>query len=144
MDKISPERRSANMARIRNKDTKPEMVVRRLVHSMGYRYRLHRKDLPGKPDLVFESRKAVILVHGCFWHRHADPSCGNAVIPKTRPDFWQAKLNRNVERDLRNVEDLEKLGYRVLIIWECEIRDIAMLRERIGDILGVWHGYLDC
>ncbi|MGO4449082.1 very short patch repair endonuclease [Phyllobacterium sp. TAF24] len=140
MDKISPERRSANMARIRNKDTKPEMVVRRLVHSMGYRYRLHRKDLPGKPDLVFESRKAVILVHGCFWHQHADPSCRNAVIPKTRPDFWRAKLNRNVERDLRNVEDLEKLGYRVLIIWECEIRDIAMLRERIGDILGVWHG----
>lgn len=137
MDRITPERRSANMARIRSKDTKPEMIVRRLVHSLGCRYRLHRRDLPGKPDLVFESRKAVIFVHGCFWHHHPSPSCRNAVIPKTRTEFWEAKLQRNAERDNHNIETLHALGYRVLIIWECEAKDISGLSCRLKTYLGL-------
>lgn len=136
MDKISPERRSANMARIKGKNTKPEMVVRSLVHSLGYRYRLHRRDLPGKPDLVFESRKAVIFVHGCFWHQHADPQCRNAVLPKTRVEFWRAKLGRNAERDAENLQALERLGYRVLVIWECEIREPEILVDVLVTFLG--------
>ncbi|MGF9562953.1 very short patch repair endonuclease [Neorhizobium sp. BT27B] len=136
MDRITPERRSANMARIKGKNTKPEMVVRRLVHALGYRYRLHRKDLPGKPDLVFESRKAVIFVHGCFWHQHADPQCRNSVLPKTRVEFWRAKLERNVERDAENLRALERLGYRVLVIWECGIKTPDILAEELETFLG--------
>ncbi|CAN7176805.1 very short patch repair endonuclease [Rhizobium sp. LjRoot258] len=134
MDRLTPERRSANMARIRGKDTKPEMVVRRLVHSLGYRYRLHRPGLPGKPDLVFPSRMAIIFVHGCFWHRH--PSCKNAVLPKTRTEFWEAKMRRNVERDTINIAKLEEQGYRVEIIWECETKDLSALTRRIVHFLG--------
>ncbi|SEH27864.1 very short patch repair endonuclease [Rhizobium sp. NFR12] len=136
MDRITPERRSANMARIKGKNTKPEMVVRRLVHALGYRYRLHRRDLPGKPDLVFESRKAVIFVHGCFWHQHGDPQCRNAVLPKSRTEFWEAKLRRNVERDVTNIAELEELGYRVEVIWECEIKDLPMITQKITHFLG--------
>jgi len=136
MDRITPERRSANMARIRGKDTKPEMVVRHLIHSLGYRYRLHRPGLPGKPDLVFPSRMAVIFVHGCFWHQHSDPSCKNAVLPKTRIEFWEAKMRRNVERDVTNIAKLKEQGYRVEIIWECETKDLAALTQRIVHFLG--------
>lgn len=120
VDKLTPEKRSANMARIRSKNTRPELLVRRMLHAMGYRYRLHRKDLPGKPDLVFPSRKAVIFVHGCFWHRHPDPSCKDAALPKTRIDYWTPKLTRNAERDKQHIEALEANGWKVLIIWDCE------------------------
>src|ERR1700761_3512616 len=96
-DHLSPERRSKKMSRISSKDTKPELVVRRLLHGLGYRYRLHRKDLPGKPDLVFTKRKKVIFVHGCFWHQHSE--CREGRIPGSRLDYWEAKLKRNVERD---------------------------------------------
>lgn len=135
MDKISPERRSANMSRIRGKNTKPEMTVRRIVYGMGYRYRLHRKDLPGKPDLVFASRKAVVFVHGCFWHSHPDPNCRNSVIPKSRVDFWVPKLEKNKERDAANETALISAGWRVLTIWECELKDEREITSRIRDFL---------
>ncbi|WP_343225592.1 very short patch repair endonuclease [Oricola nitratireducens] len=112
--------RSAQMARVRGKDTKPEMVVRRLVHAMGYRYRLHRKDLPGKPDLVFPRLRKIIQVHGCFWHQHPDPACRRARIPKTRREFWVPKLEGNARRDIENERALQKLGWDVLVVWECE------------------------
>lgn len=149
MDKISPAQRSANMAKIRGRDTKPEMIVRRLAHRMGYRYRLHQRDLPGKPDLVFESRKAVIFVHGCFWHQHADPLCKNAVLPKSRTEFWHEKLGKNVERDASNFRKLRDRGYKILVVWECETRDMGSLSDRLKEFLGgpklrsrasVWHG----
>lgn len=122
-DNISKERRSENMRRIRSKDMKPEMVVRRLVHGMGYRYRLHRKDLPGKPDLVFPSRKKVIFVHGCFWHQHGDPECKIARRPKSNLDYWNPKLDRNVNRDAQNQAELREAGWEYLIVWECEARE---------------------
>ena len=122
VDTISRERRQWNMSRIRAKDMKPEMIVRRLVHGMGYRYRLHRKDLPGKPDLVFGPRRKVIFVHGCFWHRHADPSCKIARLPKSNQDYWIPKLERNVERDARHRAALLSLGWDFLEIWECQVR----------------------
>lgn len=128
--------RSRQMSLVRAVDTKPEMLVRRLVHSMGYRYRLHRRALPGTPDLVFASRKAVIFVHGCFWHRHPDPACRLARLPKSRLDFWVPKLERNAERDREAVEALEATGWRVLVIWECEIKDAVGLRQKVDNFLG--------
>ncbi|WP_246231805.1 very short patch repair endonuclease [Sinorhizobium alkalisoli] len=122
------------MARIASKNTKPEMIVRRMVHAMGYRYRLHRRDLPGKPDLVFPSRRAVIFVHGCFWHHHPDPACKDAVLPKSRTDYWSPKLARNEERDKQHVEALAAEGWHVLIIWECEV-SAADLSDRIRRFL---------
>lgn len=118
MDVLSAEKRSALMARVRSGDTAPELFVRRTLHRLGYRFRLHRKDLPGTPDIVLPSRKSVIFVHGCFWHRHKN--CRDASMPKTRVEFWRDKFRENVERDRRNVQDLHDLGWRVLIIWECE------------------------
>jgi DNA mismatch endonuclease, patch repair protein len=123
------------MARIRSKDTKPELLVRRLIHSLGYRYRLHPKDLPGRPDLVFRSRKSVIFVHGCFWHRHSDPSCRLARLPKSRLDFWLPKLTANQLRDKVNLQQLQSQGWRVLTIWECELSDDDKLRETIEGFL---------
>ncbi len=114
--------RSFNMSRIRGKDTKPEMIVRSLVHQMGYRFRLHRKDLPGKPDLVLPRHKKVILVHGCYWHMHR---CRfGQVVPKTNTEFWQTKRLSNVERDHRNTRKLRRAGWKVLTIWECWTRDV--------------------
>ena len=133
VDTLSTAERSERMSRVRGKNTKPELTVRRLVFGLGYRYRLHRKDLPGKPDLVFPGRKAVILVHGCFWHLH---DCGKYNIPKTKADFWQAKLSRNVERDAEVLNLLRQRGWRVLTLWECELKDIAGLSMRIVDFLG--------
>lgn len=112
------------------------MLVRRLVHSMGYRYRLHAKDLPGKPDLVFRSRRKVIFVHGCFWHRHADPACKLARLPKSRLDFWKPKLDRNRERDERTLDALEHQGWESLVVWECESRHIEQLENKINAFLG--------
>ena len=114
---------------------KPEMIVRRLVHGMGYRYRLHRKDLPGKPDLVFGPRRKVIFVHGCFWHQHNDPACKIARIPKTRLEYWIPKLEKNVERDRQQIDDLSTTGWSVLTIWECETKNIAALIKKLEKFL---------
>ena len=124
------------MSRVRGCDTKPEMLVRRLAHGMGYRYRLHRRDLPGSPDLVFPSRQKVIFVHGCFWHRHLDPDCKLARLPKSKLDFWGPKLETNRERDERNLALLAELGWDVLIIWECQTKNREELKARIGEFLG--------
>jgi DNA mismatch endonuclease (patch repair protein) len=133
MDSVTPARRSEIMARVRSRDTKPEMVVRRLVHAMGYRYRLHARDLPGKPDLVFRSREKVVFIHGCFWHRHA--GCALARLPTSRQDFWLPKLNGNRQRDAKNERALRDAGWDVLTIWECELGDIAELKTRIRGFL---------
>ena len=113
------------------------MVVRRLVHGMGFRYRLHRKDVPGKPDLVFGSRKKVIFVHGCFWHRHNDSACKLARLPKSRLDFWLPKLERNARRDAENSARLEALGWDEMVVWECEVRkaNLPILQDRIREFL---------
>lgn len=133
MDTLTPAERSARMALVRAKDTKPELVVRHLVHGMGYRYRLHRRDLPGTPDLVFPGRSKVIFIHGCFWHRHA--RCALARLPKSRGDFWLPKLTANAERDARNVRALRRLGWSVLTIWECQLGDAVKLANRIRRFL---------
>jgi len=135
MDTLSSIERSERMSRVRGADTKPEILVRRLVHGLGYRFRLHRKDLPGKPDLVFPSRKAIILVHGCFWHRHPDPACKLARMPKSRPEFWETKLEGNRARDEQVLGRLNESGWRVLTLWECELRDREALATRIKDFL---------
>lgn len=133
-DRISPERRSANMAKIRSKDTGPEMIVRRAAHALGYRYRLHRKDLPGKPDLVFPAARSVIFVHGCFWHRHA--GCKDCSEPRSRQEYWVPKFEATVARDGRAVESLLAAGWHVLTIWECETTDAVRLCERLTAFLG--------
>ena len=133
-DHLTVRERSEVMSRIRGKDTKPEMLVRRLVHGMGYRYRLHAKDLPGQPDLVFRPHRKAIFVHGCFWHRHE--GCSRSGIPTTRRDFWRRKLDGNVRRDRRNEASLRKDGWRVLVIWECQTKgDKSRLAEVIRDFL---------
>lgn len=132
---MTPEQRSALMSRIRASNTAPELAVRRLCHSWGYRFRLHRRDLPGTPDLVFPRLRKVVMVHGCFWHRHQDPACKNAVLPKTRREWWAAKFGRNVARDARNEESLLALGWEVLVLWECEIRADGH-RTRLAEFLG--------
>ena len=119
MDKLSQQRRSENMRRIRSKDTAPEVALRRMVHGMGYRFRLHRKDLPGKPDLVFPGRKKVIFLHGCFWHQHK--GCREGRLPGTRREYWEPKLARNQERDALAQAALNSLGWGVLTLWECEL-----------------------
>lgn len=132
-DTLTPSERSERMSLVRNKDTKPELAVRHLVHGLGFRYRLHRLDLPGKPDLVFPARRKVILVHGCFWHRH--PGCYLARLPKSRLDFWVPKLERNRENDLLKHEELRRLGWNVLVVWECELRDLDGLTRKITEFL---------
>lgn len=133
MDNVSPQRRSEIMGRVRSKDTGPELVVRRLVHAMGYRYRLHGKGLPGRPDLVFRSRGKVIFVHGCFWHRHE--GCVLARLPKSRADFWLPKLEANRERDECNRRDLKSAGWKVLTVWECQLGRVELVRKRIRRFL---------
>lgn len=132
VDHLTPKERRALMQRVRRKDTAPEMVVRRLVFSMGYRYRLHRKGLPGSPDIVFGPAKKVIFVHGCFWHAHG---CRRDSPPKSRLDYWQTKRERNRARDAANVADLERLGWQVLTVWECETRDADALTLRLQHFL---------
>jgi DNA mismatch endonuclease, patch repair protein len=135
-DKLTPTRRSANMAAIRSSGTKPELIVRQLAHRLGYRFRLHRKDLPGKPDLVFVARRKIILVHGCFWHQHPDPHCSDARAPKSNRDYWEPKLRRNVERDSQTRQALTRLGWAVLVVWDCETSDTARLAVRLTAFLG--------
>ena len=135
MDSLSPKERSERMARVRGKDTRPELLVRRLVFALGYRYRLHARDLPGRPDLVFRKRRKVIFVHGCFWHRHAAGGCALARLPKSRLDFWLPKLEGNKDRDKRNKRALARDGWKVLTIWECQLGDAKRLRTTIRRFL---------
>ena len=132
-DTIDPARRSRNMSRIKGRDTKPEMVVRRLLYRMGYRYRLHRKDLPGKPDIVFGPRRKVIFVHGCFWHGH---SCKRGSrLPKTNIEYWRAKIARNVERHSDQLDELTVTGWKGLTLWECELADEDAAARRVSVFL---------
>ena len=133
-DRLTPEARSRNMRAIRGKNTKPELTIWRLLHAAGYRFRLHRKDLPGRPDIVFPSRRKAIFVHGCFWHQH--PGCPYAYMPKTRAAFWRDKLQRNTERDATAQAALAACGWRALIVWECEIADTKLLMIRLKAFLG--------
>ena len=126
-------KRSALMARVRGQNTKPEIIVRRVAHSLGYRFRLQRRDLPGTPDLVFPKFRKVIFVHGCFWHRHSN--CSKASTPKTRADFWQTKFAANRERDSRKELELSSLGWQVLVIWECEAERLPLLKQKIQGFL---------
>lgn len=128
-DTVSPEARSRIMARVKSKGMKPEMRVRRLLHGLGFRYRLHRADLPGRPDLVFPSRRKVIFVNGCFWHRH--DGCPRVRIPANNRDYWVAKLDRNHARDARNIAALAATGWEVETVWECQLRDLRAVTERL-------------
>ena len=133
MDRISKEHRSWNMSRIQSRDTKPEKTVRSILHGLGYRFRLHRKDLPGKPDIVLARYNSVIFVHGCFWHRHKD--CKNASIPKTKKTFWEEKFKANIERDIKVKNELTSDGWRALVVWECELTDIESVEKELGKFL---------
>jgi DNA mismatch endonuclease (patch repair protein) len=132
-DKLTPERRSENMRKIRAKNTSPEMLVRRLVHGIGFRYRLHVAALPGKPDLVFPGLKKIIEVRGCFWHAHG--KCIDSHVPKSRHDYWGPKLQRNQDRDAANLRSLKSLGFRVLVVWECEVKNERRLTARLRRFL---------
>lgn len=134
-DVLSVEQRAFCMSRIRGKGTKPEMTVRRILHRLGYRYRLHVGELPGRPDVVFRRRRSVVLVHGCFWHRH---KCRNGQVrPATRVEFWNRKFNDNLRRDKTNLSKLRAGGWRVLVIWECQTGDSVELARRLVDFLEV-------
>ncbi|MNO49465.1 Very short patch repair protein [compost metagenome] len=133
MDSISSNERSRIMSLVKGKNTRPEMVVRRLVHGFGFRYRLHDAKLPGKPDLVFSRKRKIIFVHGCFWHRHKD--CALARIPKSNQEFWLAKLESNRVRDEINLRKLHEAGWDTLVIWECELRDQNKLTQRLRSFL---------
>jgi DNA mismatch endonuclease, patch repair protein len=127
-DRISRERRSRNMAAVRSSDTTPERLVRSILHRMGLRFRLHQRTLPGTPDIVLRRHSTVVFVHGCFWHGH---DCPRGRVPATSPEFWLPKLNRNRERDMENTRRLRALGWRVLTVWECELRDQDSLLKRL-------------
>lgn len=131
-DPLSPEQRSERMSRIKSVNSKAEMVVRRLVYHSGFRYRLHVKNLPGKPDLVFKAKKKIIFIHGCFWHQHG---CNHYRMPHSKLDYWLPKLRKNVERDKYIVNLLESEGWQVLVVWECEIKNVNMLIEKINGFL---------
>jgi DNA mismatch endonuclease (patch repair protein) len=135
MDTLTPEQRSERMGRVKGKGSAAERYVRSLAHRMGYRFRLHGARLPGTPDMVFASRRKVMFVHGCFWHRHPDPNCPLARLPKSRQDFWIPKLEGNRERDLRKAGELDALGWQSLVIWECELRDTTSIENRIRTFL---------
>ena len=132
-DVFNPEERSRIMAKVRGENTSPERLVRSLIHKMGYRFRLNVKDLPGKPDIVLKKHKKVIFVHGCFWHQHE--GCPNAARPSSNTEYWNKKLDRNMIRDRENVQKLAYLGWKVLVVWECEIKDREKLVERLKGFL---------
>ena len=131
VDNVSKKRRSEVMSLVKSKDTRPELAVRRYLHREGLRYRLHVKDLPGKPDLVFPKYKTVLFVHGCFWHGHFDPNCKLARIPKSNVAFWKDKIQSNHERDRKHRSRLERLGWQVLEVWECQISKSFLKRVRL-------------
>ncbi len=132
-DTVDPAKRSEIMSRVPSRDTKPELIVRRIAHRLGFRYRLHRKDLPGSPDIVFPKHRSVVFVHGCFWHRH--PGCKYASNPATRAEYWERKFRDNVARDARNEALLRELGWRVMVIWGCETKDREAVAERLSSYL---------
>lgn len=132
-DRLSPSERSRLMARVRSKNTAPELAVRKISHGLGYRFRLHRADLPGRPDIVFPRHRLVVFVHGCFWHRH--PNCSRATTPATNTAKWQEKFERNVLRDSRSASELATLGWDVLVIWECETRSSDLVTAILTDKL---------
>lgn len=134
MDTISKEHRSWNMSRIKSKDTKPEIYIRKALHRLGYRFRLHRKDLPGCPDIILPKHKTVIFVHGCYWHRHEN--CKYAYTPNARRLFWVKKFSENVRRDKGNLEALRTMGWQVIVVWECEIKDEQKLHYRLISEIG--------
>jgi DNA mismatch endonuclease, patch repair protein len=127
VDTLTPRQRSERMSRVHAKDTQPELIVRQLLHRLGYRYRIHWKHLPGRPDIVFRNRRKAIFVHGCFWHRHE--GCKLATLPKTRTKFWSDKLDGNRRRDGRNLELLRVLGWEALVVWQCETRRVDLRRQ---------------
>jgi len=133
IDPLSPSERSARMALVRGKNTKPELLVRGLLYGLGYRYRLHWKTIPGRPDIAFPGRKKAIFVHGCFWHQHG---CGHYKMPQTRTEFWDSKLAANRARDEERIRQLHQLGWESLTVWECELRDLDSLAERLVLFLG--------
>lgn len=133
MDRITSAERSAQMSLVKSKNTGPELVVRKLAHSLGYQYRLHGAGLPGKPDLVFAKRKKVVFVHGCFWHRHA--GCRRATTPATNLDYWLPKFERTVERDGQNIDELSSLGWSALVVWECELKNTGDLANKLRAFL---------
>jgi DNA mismatch endonuclease (patch repair protein) len=133
VDNRTSESRSALMSRIRSKDTAPELTIRRLLHARGYRFRLHLRHLPGRPDIVFSSRRKVIFVNGCFWHGHG---CRIGKLPKSRNEFWEAKIEANRARDLRNRTELDSMGWEVLTIWQCDIRSVEKLGPKLFTFLG--------
>ncbi|MEQ9568133.1 MAG: very short patch repair endonuclease, partial [Pseudomonadales bacterium] len=134
-DRISAPQRSANMAAIKSKNTKPEMVVRRVVRSLEVGYRLHRRDIPGNPDLSFIGRRKAIFVHGCFWHQHEDADCPLTHVPQSRLEYWHDKLARNKARDIINQTKLSHDGWQVLVVWECETRNLSNLTRKISKFL---------
>lgn len=135
MDVFSKEKRSAIMASVSSRDTTPELIVRSLLHRLGYRFRLHRKDLPGTPDIVMPGRRTVIFVHGCFWHQHTH--CIAAARPTSNCDYWNAKLDRNIVRDAGCQKQLCLLGWKVIVVWECETRNLMRLEKRLRRSLGI-------
>ena len=136
MDTLSKEKRSWNMSRIKSRDTEPELIVRSILHRAGFRFRLHRKDLPGKPDIVLPKYKTVVFVHGCFWHRHQ--GCSFAYMPKSKKVFWRKKFSKNKERDKHHCQALASLGWKVIVVWECEVKDKVTLGQTLdAEIKGI-------
>ena len=133
VDRVSEKTRSYIMSRVRQKNTGPELIARGILHRMGYRYRLHSPDLPGSPDIVFKKRRKVIFVHGCFWHGH---ECRYGKLPKSKNEYWVQKIDRNKARDKETVLNLQKLGWRSLIVWQCELKNIETLQKRLVKFLG--------
>ena len=135
VDRLTPENRSQLMSRIRSENTQPELIVRRLLWRMGYRYRTHPKDLPCKPDIVFRGRRQVVFVHGCFWHRHQ--GCERTAIPKTKESYWLPKFDRTVQRDKDCENRLREIGWSVLVVWECETKNLALLESKLRDFMSL-------
>lgn len=131
MDTLTRRERSKRMALIRSKDTKPELIVRKIARSFGYKFRLNVSDLPGKPDLVFPQRRKVIFIHGCFWHRHPNPGCALARLPKSKLSFWLPKLTQNRRRDLRNIARLRRDKWSVCVVWECQLKNLSSLEKKL-------------
>ncbi len=138
-DSLTPVERSIRMGLVKSKDTKPELIIRSAIHKMGYRFRLHKKDVPGKPDLVFSKRRKVIFIHGCFWHRHPDPACRLTRTPKSRVEFWQKKFESNQQRDRSVQEALCSVGWSSMVIWECQLANMHKLKGEIMSFLGDKH-----
>ncbi|WP_210191580.1 very short patch repair endonuclease [Rhodomicrobium sp. R_RK_3] len=129
MDNLDPEQRRKTMRAVRSRDTTPEIIVRRMAHRLGLRFRLHRRDLPGNPDLVFPRYHLAVFVHGCFWHRH--PDCDHATMPRTRVDYWTNKFNQTIARDAAAIEGLKSIGWRALVLWECRLREPEYIKNAL-------------